>query len=76
MRARQSLRRGANTCGVTGPCRPHRGGAYLPVRVANDRDLEAAGAYGSESRMAEEPRAGMGYVCLCVGKLAETTLVA
>lgn len=57
---------------LPGPARPHRGGAYLPVRVASDRDLEDAGAPASESRMAEEPRAVGG---LCVRKLVETTLV-
>lgn len=37
---------------LTGPI---AGARTLPVRVASDRDLENAGAPGSESRMAEEP---------------------
>lgn len=51
----ESLRRRANTCGVTGLTGPIAGVAYLPVRVASDRDLENTVAQGSESRTAEEP---------------------
>lgn len=57
---------------------PIAGGEYLAVRVASDRDLENAGAQGSESRTAEE---SCGFVYLCTReeerkKSTGTTLAA
>lgn len=54
---------------------PIAGGAYLPVPVACDRDLEDAGAQGSESRRPEEP-CGRCMFCVKGSRAKKTTLVA